>query len=185
MAYRKTLTWLALSVFAFWLSAPSATGQEKKPDTWEPVRFLVGEWQGTAKGEAGDGTVQRTYSFVLKDRYLHEKNVSTYPPQAANKAGEVHEHWSFLSYDRARATIVLRQFHQEGFVNQYSLNKSASGPKKLVFESEGFENLDSNWKARETYEILSPDNFVETFEIAAPGKEFQVYSRNSFKRVKP
>jgi hypothetical protein len=184
MPYRTTLGWLVLAVFAFWLPAPPATGQEKKPDPWEPVRFLVGEWEGTAKGEAGFGTVRRTYSFVLKDRFLHEKNVSTYPPQEANKSGEVHEHWSFLSYDRARATLVLRQFHQEGFVNQYSMNKSASGPKKLVFDSERFENFDNSWRARETYEILSPDEFIETFELAAAGKELQVYSRNSFKRIK-
>jgi hypothetical protein len=184
MAGRRTLGWLVLAVFAFWLPAPPATGQEKKPDPWEQVRFLVGEWEGTAKGEAGVGTVRRTYSFVLKDRFLHEKNVSTYPPQEANKSGEVHEHWSLLSYDRARATLVLRQFHQEGFVNQYSLDKSASEPKKLVFESEHFENLDSRWRARETYEIRSPDEFVETFELGGPGKELQVYSRNHFKRAK-
>jgi hypothetical protein len=67
---------------------------------------------------------------------------------------------------------------------QYSLDKSASKPKKLVFESEHFENLDSRWRARETHEIRSPDEFVETFELAAPGKELQVYSRNSFKRIK-
>jgi hypothetical protein len=184
MAYRMIPGWFVLAVFAFGLSATLATSQEKKPDPWEPVRFLVGEWEGTAQGEGGVGTVRRTYSFVLKERFLHEKNISTYPPQEANKSGEVHEHWSFLSYDRARATLVLRQFHQEGFVNQYSLKKSASEPKKLVFESEQFENLDNSWRARETYEIRSPDEFVETFEIAAPGKELQVYSKNSFKRVK-
>lgn len=184
MAYRTTLGWLLLTVMALWIAASLATGQEKKADPRQPVLFLVGEWEGTAKGKAGTGTVRRTYSFVLKDRYLYEKNVSTYPPQEANKSGEVHEHWSFFSYDRARAILVLRQFHQEGFVNQYSMNKSASGPNKLVFESERFENFDNNWRAREVYEILSSDEFVETFELAAPGKELQVYSRNSFKRVK-
>ena len=34
----------------------------------------------------------------------------------------MHEHWSFFSYDRARKALVLRQFHQEGFVNQYVLD---------------------------------------------------------------
>src|SRR5687767_14944755 len=75
-------------------------GQTPKPDPWQPLRFLVGEWEGTAEGQAGAGTVRRSYSFILKDRFLHEKNVSTYPPQEKNKAGEVHEHWSFFSYDR-------------------------------------------------------------------------------------
>ena len=45
---------------------------------------MVGEWKGTSEGQAGAGTVHRTYSFVLKDHYIYEKNVSTYPPQEAN-----------------------------------------------------------------------------------------------------
>jgi hypothetical protein len=32
--------------------------------------------------------------------------------------------------------------------------------------------------------VISPDEFVETFELAAPGKQFQVYSRNHFRRKK-
>jgi hypothetical protein len=47
--------------------------------------------------------------------------MSIYPPQPKNEKGEVHEHWSFFSHDRARRTLVLRQFHQEGFVNQYAM----------------------------------------------------------------
>jgi hypothetical protein len=124
-----------------------------------------------------------TYAFVLKDRYLHEKNVSTYLPRG-NSRGEVHEHWSFFSYDRTRKLLVLRQFHQEGFVNRYTLNEQLSTAGKLVFESEQFENFDNQWRARETYEISSADEFVEIFELAAPGKSFTLYSRNHFRRVK-
>ena len=164
--------------------AGSAAGQQPKPDVWAPVRFMVGEWEGRATGEAGTGTVRRSYAFVLKDRYLHERNVSTYPPQVANRAGEVHEHWSFVSYDRQRKTLVLRQFHQEGFVNQYVLSVADSGPGKLVFTSEQFENFDNSWRAKETYDIRSHDEFVETFELAAPGQDLKVYSRNEFTRVK-
>jgi hypothetical protein len=125
----------------------------------------VGEWEGTSQGEPGTGNVKRTYAFVLKDRYLHEKNVSTYAPQGI-KPGEVHEHWSFFSYDRTRKVLVLRQFHQEGFVNRYTLNQQMSKTGKLVFESEQFENFDNKWRAKETYEIASTDEFVETFELA-------------------
>ena len=169
---------LGLAIFA------TVGAAQQPPDPWQPVRFLVGSWEGTASGMAGDGRAHRTYAFVLKNRYLHEKNVSTYPPQAKNKAGEVHEHWSFISYDRARAALVLRQFHPEGFVNQYVVNTSASTPAKLVFDSERFENYDNNARARETYDIVSADEFVETFELADAGKPFEVYSRTHFKRVK-
>ncbi len=153
-----------------------------KADPWAPVRFLVGEWQGTAAGEPGQGTVVRRYDFILKDRFLHERNTSTYPPQERNKTGEVHAHWSFLSVDRKRMTILFRQFHQEGFVVTYALNAALSSPAKLVFESEQLENLPPAMKARETYEVTSKDEFVETFEIAEPDKPFEVYSRNRFKR---
>lgn len=173
------LAWCYLST-----SAASGIVQQAKPDPWQPVRFLEGSWEGTSTGEGGTGFARRTYAFVLKNRYLHEKNVSTYPPQEKNKAGEVHEHWSFISYDRARATLVLRQFHPEGFVNQYIVTKAESTPTKLVFDSERFENYDNTARARETYEVISADEFIETFELGEPGKPLQVYSRNHFKRVK-
>jgi hypothetical protein len=166
------------------LFVASAGAAQRKPDPWQSVRFLAGSWQGTAGGMAGDGTARRTYAFVLKDRYLYEKNVTTYPPQEKNKAGEVHEHWSFISYDRARGRLVLRQFHPEGFVNQYVVNESESTPKKIVFDSERFENYDNNARARETYEIVSTDEFIETFELADAGKPLEVYTRTHFKRAK-
>ena len=35
---------------------------------------------------------------------------------------------------------------------------------------------------REIYEVLSPGEFVETFQLAAPGGEYQTYSRNHLGR---
>jgi len=158
---------------------------EQDADPWARLRFFVGKWDGVVQGQAGHGTVQRTYQFVLKDRFLNERNTSTYPPQEKNPKGEVHEHWSMFSYDKGRKVIVLRQFHQEGFVNQYTSPPPAgAGSDRFVFESEAFENLPSGWKAREIYEIRSSDEFIETFELAEPGKPFEVYSRNHFHRAK-
>lgn len=58
------------------------------------------------------------------------------------------------------------------------------GPhRKIVFESESFENFDNRWKARETYEVVSADEFVEIFELAPPGGPFEVYSRTRFVRA--
>ena len=152
-------------------------------DPWSAVRFLVGEWTGESEGEPGKGTVKRTYRFVLGNKFLHEQNVSTYPPQPKNEKGEVHEHWSFFSHDRARHTLVLRQFHQEGFVNQFSM-KAESPTGTVGFESEALENVPPGWKARETYEVVSPDEFVETFELASGNGAYEVYSRARFKRVR-
>jgi hypothetical protein len=88
-----------------------------------------------------------------------------------------------LSYDRLRKALVLRQFHTEGFVNQYAYMTTAGATRQIVFESEAFENLESTWRAREIYDILGPDEFTETFQLAEPGKDFQTYSKNHFKRA--
>ncbi len=175
-----------LTAVAFFLLLQASPAQPSAPaaDPWAPVRFLIGNWTGESEGEPGKGTATRTYQFVLKDRFIHERNVSTYPPQPKNEKGEVHEHWSFLSDDRARRTLVLRQFHPEGFVNQFVL-KPGEGQGVLVFESEALENVPAGWKARETYRVVSPDEFVETFEIAADGKAFGVYSETRFRRARP
>jgi hypothetical protein len=47
-----------------------------------------------------------------------------------------------------------------------------------------YENFGNDWKSRHSYEVISPDEFVETFELAEPGKDFVEYSRNHFKRKK-
>jgi hypothetical protein len=172
---------LAGAALVFLISAQSASPTPMPaPDPWAPVRFMGGEWEGQSEGEPGSGTVKRSYRFVLNNKFLNETNVSTYPPQPKNPKGEVHHHWSFLSYDRARKTLVLRQFHQEGFVNQFAMVPSTVA-STIVFESEALENVPKAWKARETYEIVSPDEFVETFEIASTGA-YEVYSRARFKR---
>jgi hypothetical protein len=48
--------------------------------------------------------------------------------------------------------------------------------------SEGIENIPTGWRARETYRIISNDEFIEVFELAAPGKDFEVYTENHLKR---
>lgn len=171
-------------VFALCIAGAFALAQPKdsKPDTWAPIRFLAGDWRGVASGEPGEGTADRHYEFVLKNRFLHERNTSTFPPQERNKSGEVHEHWSFFSFDKKRKTIMFRQFHQESFVVTYALNSASSTPTKIVFESEQLENVPSSWKARETYEVISDNEFTEIFELSQDGKPFAVYSRNRFKR---
>lgn len=166
------------------VSLTAVSADSPKPDSWAPIRFLAGRWEGTTQGEPGSGTVVRTYEFVLGDRFIHERSVSTYPPQEKNKKGEVHEHWSIVSYDRLRKALVLRQFHTEGFVNQYAYSTAGGASKQIVFESEAFENLDSKWRAREIYDILGPDEFTETFQLAEPGQDFQTYSKNHFRRAR-
>jgi hypothetical protein len=170
--------------FLFTVVAASVYAADDKTNVWQPIRFFIGHWKGTTEGEPGRGAVERTYEFILRDHFIQEHNTSTYPPQEKDKTGEMHHHLSIISYDRDRKTLILRQFHVEGFVNLYALNQAASTPKRLVFESEHFENFNNSWKAKETYDIISADEFIETFELAPPDKPFQLYSRNHLKREK-
>jgi len=155
--------------------------ETKKPDVWSPLRFFVGTWKGTGKGEPGVSQVERTYQSILNGKYIQIEHKSIYAPQEKNPKGETHEDIGFLSYDRGRKQFVLRQFHIEGFVNQFKADISEDG-KVIVFTSESIENIPVGYRAKETYRILNENEFTETFEIAEPGKAFQVYSENHFKR---
>lgn len=158
--------------------------QKPAADTWAPLRYLVGSWVGTGNGQPGLSKVQREYRLVLNDKFLHVQNRSVYDPQPKNPKGETHEDWGMISFDKSRKQFVMRQFHVEGFVNQYVNTSTSADGKTIVFTSESIENIPAGFRARETYKILGPDEFTEVFEIAEPGKEFEVYGEGHFKRKK-
>ena len=158
--------------------------ENKKADHWTPLKFFIGSWQGTGKGEPGNSQLERQYQFILNNTYVQVKHKSVYAPQEKNPKGETHEDLGVFSYDRGRKRHVFRQFHTEGFVNQYQLESISADGKVMVFVSEGIENIPAGWRAKETYRILGADEFTETFELAEPGKDFALYSENHFKRQK-
>jgi hypothetical protein len=154
-----------------------------KPDALAPLDRLIGRWTGTTEGQPGKGTVERSYERVLGSRFIQLRNRSTYPPQEKNAKGEVHEDLGFFSFDSGRKRIVLRQFHVEGFVNQFVLEPAATADR-LVFTTEAIENIPAGWRARETYIVTGNDALEEIFELAEPGKDFVVYSRSRLTRVR-
>ncbi len=153
-----------------------------RSDPFATLRFFVGVWRGEQSGEPGHGTADRTYSFVLNDRFLEVNNTSTYPPQEKNKNGETHHDMGMIGYDKARKKFVFRQFHVEGFVNTY-VQEESDDAKKIVFVSDSIENIAPGWRARETYLILNENEFIERFELGEPGKDFALYSEAHLKRT--
>ena len=149
---------------------------------WSSFESFIGRWHGTGSGEPGNSQVERSYRLILNDKFLEVKNKSTYPPQSQNPQGEVHEDLGLFSYDKARKAYILRQFHVEGFVNQYVMDYLAPDGKTIVFITENIENIQAGWRAKETYQLINPDEFTETFELAPPGKDFELYVRNQFIR---
>lgn len=110
------------------------------------------------------------------------RNSSTYAPQPKNPKGEVHQNIGWYSFDKAAKAVVLRQFHVEGFVNQYAAAVDSLGGDTWVFNTTALENIPAGFRARETY-AFNGDDLEERFEVAEPGKVFETYSVNRLRRV--
>jgi len=175
-----------VAVLALTSTGPVAIAQEPAAaaDVWAPFRYFVGTWKGGGEGNPGAGTGEETFAFILRGAYLQVANKAVFLPQQKNPQGEVHEDMGVFSYDKARKTFVLRQFHVEGFVNEYVLESLPPDGQTFVFVSTSIENIPAGFKARLTYRVLDPDSFEQTFDLAPPGQEFACYSKGVMKRQK-
>ncbi len=147
------------------------------------LTFFLGRWEGTVEGQPGKGTASREYTAELRSKIVQAKHRGVYPPQPANPKGEEHEDIGIYSFDNSAKRVRFRQFHVEGFVVHY-VQEPDTTPGTWVFTSEAIENIPKGYRSRETHVMLGPDEFEEVFELADPGKDFQVYSRTRFKRVR-
>ena len=177
--------WCVLITVASAATFPTlVSAQTSRQDSiWQPLKLFLGSWKGKGGGEPGQGNYERTYQFVLNKKFIAIKNKSSYPPSDKHPQGEIHEDVGYFSYDKSRRTFVLRQFHIEGLVNQYRMDSISADGKRIVFISESIENIPAGWRAKETYDIINDNQIQETFELAEPKKEFQVYSKVLLKRT--
>jgi hypothetical protein len=182
---RSRRSFLLLALFAVSVATGADTPTAgSRPDPWKPLRILIGQWEGDVQGESGKGKAEREYRFVLNNRFIHVANKSIYPAQEKNPKGETHEDIGYISFDKAAKKLGIRQFHVEGFVNHYVIESISEDGRTLVFVTAAIENIGAGWRGRETYRIISDDEFVETFALAEPGKDFAIYSETRFRRKK-
>jgi hypothetical protein len=165
------------AVFSFGAQQP-----ESPADVWQPFKFFVGQWEGSGEGAPGISHGRQEWAFVLGGKFLQVRNEARFDPQGKNPKGGVHEDWGFISYDQVRKAYVFRQFHVEGFVNQYVCAGPAADGETFVFLSEAIENLPPGFKARLTYRILDETRFEQTFDLAPPGEEMTCYSKGVMTR---
>jgi hypothetical protein len=169
-------------LFALLLFSQASYGQMTKSDSlWLPLKPLIGKWSGTGEGPEGKGAYERSYQFVLNGKFIELRNKSIYPATAERPKGYVHEDYGYISYDKTRKAFVFRQFHSEGFVNQYVLERADGNT--VVFVTESIENIPKGWRARETYTITG-DKLIEDFQLAEPNKDFEPYTKAAFKKIR-
>ncbi len=158
--------------------------EKEEPNLWEPFDFFIGSWIGDETGKAGIGKGERTYKYIMDNKYIYFKNISRFEPQEKNPNGETHEDWTFFSYDQNRELFVIREFHIEGYVNRYILDSLSTDHRTFIFISESSENSPPGLRARLTYKIKNRNEFTEIFEMAMPGKDFSIWLRNFWRRIK-
>jgi len=94
----------------------------------------------------------------------------------------VHQDLGLFSYDQGREKFVFRQFHVEGFVNQYVLDSLATDGRTFLFTTESIENIPAGWRARLTYQIIGDDQYRQIFELAPPEKDFEACTEGHLRR---
>ncbi len=172
-------------VILFLMLPFSAQGQMSKQDSiWLPLTSLIGSWQGNGGGQPGIGKYTRSYGFILNKKFIEVRTKSVYPPTDKYPNGEVHEDVGYISYDKRLKKFIFRQFHIEGFVNQYALDSLSADGTTVVFNSTAIENIPAGWRAKETCNLTSSHEFTETFELSGPNEPYEVYTKVKFQREK-
>ena len=169
---------LRVLLIAF-LIAVSAVAQS---DPWAPLRAFEGRWEGDTSGKPGQGTTEREYRFEMNGKFLFQRDKSVYRSQDPTAKPLTHEDFGIFSYDTDLKKIVWRQFHSEGMVNEYTLDSVSGDGKSLEFVTTRIENL-PGVRAKKQYRVVSSSEIEETFWLAQPGKDFEVYTVAHLKRI--
>lgn len=148
-------------------------------NVYDKFIFLLGKWKGTGSGFGNDkSAIESDFNLIMNGKYIEVKNDSKFEPTEKNPEGEHHIDWGIISFNKNRKKIIFRQFHIEGFVNQYVLNDSLSNDTILIFETEVIENFPEGGKARWTIRKIKENEIETIFEVSFSGKEFVCYGTN-------
>jgi hypothetical protein len=169
------LTFIPISLFS--------QEEQEKQDPWKPINYFIGSWKGNEGTGPETGKGDRTYQYILQDRFIHFKNKSVFEETEKRPQGEVHDDMGIFSYDKNRDILVLRQFHVEGFINQYVMDSLSTDQTYMEFVTESIENGFPGLKARLRYHILNENEFEEAFDLSSSGNEYKCYIENHWRRV--
>jgi len=153
-------------------------------DRWEHAQQLLGRWEGPATGRPGTGEQVREYRSILQGRFIQGTDQTQWVPTPEMPAGLFHEDLAVLGWNEATGQLTMRSFHAEGFVHDYRCVDAAPDGSRLVFEADQVENGPLGMRARETLEFRGPDGLESTFELALPGRDFELYTHEQLRRTR-
>lgn len=137
---------------------------ERSDGHLDRLAALSGTWSGTSEGVFGTATVERTGELVLGGRFFRVATRSV-------SDADVHEDIGFFSFDVVAGRLVLREFHNEGYVNTYH---EAPSEEALVFESVHIENPQPATLRARLSMWPEGDLLRETLELASGQDPFRV-----------
>ena len=151
-------------------------------DRFAPLAWLVGEWQGYGKFGTRMTYAHRKYSYDLEGMYLVERTIDMFPPPEPSTEFEVHQDFVVYYRDTTTGGLKAKAFFVEAFVTSETVS-GGEGGKPIIAESTEIENGPPGLRTRFTLTRETNDRFKETFEIARPGKEFELAEESFYKRI--
>ncbi|MCK3682604.1 hypothetical protein [Maribellus sp. YY47] len=149
----------------------------------EKLESLIGKWEGTGEGFGNSkSNISAEYNWLMDRKFIEVKHHSAFAPTAQNSKGEIHDDWGMISFNKERSVVVFRQYHSEGFFNEYILNTAESNDSTLVFETERIENFVPGGRARFTIRLKAENEIETVFDVGFPGKELACFGTNRMKK---
>jgi len=172
----------ALAIACMFLSSPSAD------DSFAPIRFLAGNWQGTGSGAGGPSAVVHSFEDALGGKFIRWDSRAVFPNENKSGAQTTREALGLFSYDPDHDRIALRRFLPDGTVHALVLTSAENvGDERrvaLVFMSQHAEG-DEGERARLTATATAAGKVRIVYEQAAPNGEFMVYRRQDLRKLDP
>jgi hypothetical protein len=166
---------LFVIVTILFLSIPSFAQQNS--DSWNDLRFLIGNWKGEGSGSPGQGEGTFTFKLDLDNNILVRTSHSEYPA-TANKPATIHDDLMIIYRDHTGIPNRAIYFDNENHIINYSITFLEN--KVVVFTSDKIPNVPA---FRLTYASIDNITVNIKFELSQDGEKFFTYIDGKAKRV--
>ena len=162
--------WCKAWIVAALLAAPAMAA-----DDWGPVQFLIGKWTGEGSGQPGNGAGAFSLLPDLQGKVLVRKSFAEYPA-AGGKPATRHDDLMIVYRQPGSAELRAAYYDSEGHIIAYVVQAVEGG---VAFVSDSPRD---QARYRLTYVAAGKDRAHLKFEIAPPGKDFNVYLEAGIRR---